>query len=81
MSTIITSKGQVTIPKKVREYLGVRPGSAVNFELSANGQVVVRGATSGAPKPRSRFAKARGSATVKLSTDEIMAMTRGRSRK
>ncbi len=81
MSTIITSKGQVTIPKKVREYLGVQPGSAVDFELSADGRVVVRGAATGTAKPKSRFAKVRGSATVKLSTDEIMAMTRGRQRK
>ena len=28
----ITSKGQVTIPKKVREKLGVHPGEDVGFE-------------------------------------------------
>ena len=28
----VTSKGQITIPKKVREKLGVRPGEAVGFE-------------------------------------------------
>lgn len=80
MPTVLTSKGQVTIPKKLRDYLGVKSGSPVEFELAADGRVVVR-AIAGASKLRSRFAKARGSATVKLSTDEIMEMTRGRPRK
>jgi AbrB family looped-hinge helix DNA binding protein len=80
MSTNLTSKGQVTIPKKLRDYLGLKSGAPVEFELAPDGRVVVRGAVS-ASKPRSRFAKVRGSATLKLSTEEIMAMTRGRQRK
>ncbi|WP_232420125.1 AbrB/MazE/SpoVT family DNA-binding domain-containing protein [Nitrosococcus watsonii] len=33
MATILTRKGQVTVPKKIRDYLGLRPGSAVDFSL------------------------------------------------
>jgi AbrB family looped-hinge helix DNA binding protein len=74
MTTTLTSKGQVTIPKPVREFLGLKAGSAVSFELTAAGEVVVRSA---ARRPRSRFAKLRGRATVKMTTDELLALTRG----
>ncbi|MCL4715318.1 MAG: type II toxin-antitoxin system PrlF family antitoxin [Hyphomonadaceae bacterium] len=71
----VTIKGQVTIPKAVRERLGVKPGDEVKFELSADGQIVIsklRG------KPgRSRFAALRGRAGKGLRTDQIMALTRG----
>jgi len=76
MSSRVTSKGQVTIPKRVRDALRISVGSAVEFELRAGGEAVlvpVRGA-----KPaKSRFAKLRGTATVKMSTREILALTRG----
>ena len=42
MSTTMTSKGQVTVPKAVREALGLAPGSAVAFEMDADGRVLVR---------------------------------------
>jgi antitoxin PrlF len=77
MATTMTSKGQVTVPKNVRELLGVGPGSSVDFELRPNGEVVVRAAATGRRPPRSRFARLRGRATVKMSTDEILALTRG----
>jgi len=41
MSTTVTSKGQVTIPKRVREQLGIVPGSAVDFEAGPDGSVVL----------------------------------------
>jgi antitoxin PrlF len=71
----LTVKGQVTIPKPVREKLGLKPGDEVTFELGADGAVVIRKA-GGKPKP-SRFAKLRGSAGPGLTTDQIMALTRG----
>jgi AbrB family looped-hinge helix DNA binding protein len=75
MSTTVTSKGQVTIPKRVRDLLGIGPGCAVNFELAEDGRVVL---TKADPvRPAARFTRLRGSATVHLSTDEIMALTRG----
>jgi antitoxin PrlF len=70
----VTRKGQVTIPKRVREHLGLEPGSVVDFELAADGRVVL---TRPGASPPSRFARMRGIATVKMTTDEIMALTRG----
>jgi len=35
MATMMTSKGRVTVPKTVREFHGVGPGSTINFELIA----------------------------------------------
>ncbi len=42
MAHQVTVKGQVTIPKKVREYLGIGPGSGVEFEVDAKGEVLLR---------------------------------------
>src|ERR1700747_1300276 len=36
--TKITTKGQVTIPKRLRDHLGLEPGSSVEFELAADGR-------------------------------------------
>ncbi len=75
MGTMVTSKGQVTIPKPVRERLGIVPGNMVNFELTETGDVVL---VKVAAKPAaSRFEALRGRAGPGLSTDEIMALTRG----
>jgi antitoxin PrlF len=71
----VTRKGQVTIPKRVRDHLGIEPGSIVDFELGADGRIVLT-VVGAEPKP-SRFERFRGIATVKLTTDEIMALTRG----
>lgn len=70
----MTSKGQVTIPKKLRDYLGLKPGKEIVFDVEPSGKVVI---SPGKKRPRSRFAKFRGTANAGLSTDEIMRMTRG----
>ncbi len=75
MATTVTSKGQVTIPKSVRDYLGVKPGSSVEFRRAEDGNIIV--AKAGSLKPISRLASLVGSAGPGMSTDEIMAMTRG----
>ena len=38
----MTSKGQVTIPQKLRKLLGIRPGDKITFEASDNGKVLIR---------------------------------------
>jgi AbrB family looped-hinge helix DNA binding protein len=69
----VTSKGQVTIPQKVREQLGIKPGSEVAFHVDAHGARLVRVS----PGDGEALAGAmRGLATVAMSTDEIMALTR-----
>ncbi len=75
MPTTVTSKGQVTIPKPVRDRLGIVPGSAVAFELAPDGRVVL--VKVGPARTVSRFARLRGMAGAGMSTDEIMALTRG----
>ena len=75
MSTTVTSKGQVTIPKAVRELLGIKPGTEVDFRLAADGAVVIERADA---RPRkSRFEKLRGTAGAGMSTDELMSLLRG----
>ena len=71
----VTVKGQVTIPKPVRDRLGLKPGDEVAFEVGPNGGVVIRKA--GAKAKPSRFAKLLGRADAGLTTDQIMALTRG----
>ncbi len=41
MDSAITSKGQATIPKAVREHLGLRPGDRVKFFMHPDGSVVL----------------------------------------
>lgn len=77
MSTRLTSKGQVTIPKAVRDRLSLKPGSAVDFELAADGRIVLVKARHKPAAGRSAFARLRGSASGRMTTDEIMALTRG----
>jgi len=72
----MTVKGQVTIPKKVRDALRLSPGDSVEFAANAEGQVVVRKAGSKPASKRDRFESARGKAQVKWRTDELMALLR-----
>ena len=75
-ATTVTTKGQVTVPKKVRDFLGIGPGSKVTFELTPEGDVLLRPLAARTAR-RSPFAQVRGSATVKMRTEEIMRLTRG----
>lgn len=74
MSATVTIKGQVTIPKSVRDHLGIVPGSQVDFRRTADGQIVIEPAEA---KPSSRFAQLRGHAGEGMATEDIMALTRG----
>ena len=70
----VTSKGQVTIPQRVREVLGITAGSEVDFQLDEQGARLVRVSPGDG---RALAAAMRGRATVAVSTEEIMALTRG----
>jgi len=74
----ITSKGQVTIPKEIRDEFGLLPGTEVEF-VAEEGQVRVRKLKGGSTRGREivdRLRKASGG-DIDLSTEEIMRMTRG----
>ncbi len=75
MTTTVTTKGQVTIPKPVRDFLGIVPGSKVEFHRASDGSVVITRADR--HQPKSRFNNLRGHAGEGLNTDAIMALTRG----
>ena len=75
MATTVTSKGQVTIPKRVRDRLAIGPGSRVEFELTPEGQVVILKV--GDDRTTGRFEALRGRAGAGMTTDQIMALTRG----
>lgn len=74
MATKVTRKGQVTIPKVVRDRMHLRPGSAVEFSMSDDGKIVMSRVDG--RMPPSRFERLRGTAKLKMSTDEIMALLR-----
>lgn len=72
----ITSKGQVTIPRDIREELGIVPSSEIEF-VREGGRVWLRKRKPGAARGRSLVARMRGRATTLMSTEEIMRLTRG----
>lgn len=72
----ITSKGQVTIPLEVREKMGFLPDTEVEFIISGN-NVLLKKVRSASKRSRDLIARMRGKATVRMATDEIMALTRG----
>ena len=78
MTSTLTSKGQVTVPKKIRDYLGLQPGSAVGFVLGPNGEVVVQAANRPLKSPHQRHLDhLRGTLTTGKRTDELMRLLRG----
>lgn len=77
MATTMTVTGQVTIPKRVRDALGLSAGDGVDFDMNRDGQVVVRKAATRPARKRDRFESARGKAQMKWRTDDLMALLRG----
>ena len=74
----ITSKGQVTIPSELREQLGFLPSTEVRFEVDGEVLRLVRiPAGKGPTRGQHALARLKGRATIGLSTEEILALTRG----
>jgi AbrB family looped-hinge helix DNA binding protein len=72
----ITTKGQVTIPQEFREELGLLPGAEVEFRLEGK-ELKLIPVREARERGRRIVAQLRGTATVRMTTDEIMALTRG----
>ena len=72
----ITIKGQVTIPQDIRERHGFLPGTEVHFVDDGDEVRLVKGAEKPRRGPR-LIAHMRGRADTRMTTDEIMALTRG----
>jgi len=71
----VTEKGQVTIPKELRDALGIGAGTEVTFER-ADDAIVVRKVEGGSNRGREMVNRLRGRGDIRLSTEEIMALTR-----
>jgi antitoxin PrlF len=68
----VNAKGQITIPKPVRDLLEIVPGSKVEFRRAADGSVVLTSAD--AKRQAICFDKLRGHAGKGLDTDAIMVL-------
>jgi AbrB family looped-hinge helix DNA binding protein len=74
----ITAKGQVTIPFDIRRKAGLLPGTEVAFEFDGASVRFLRAPSPGkAPRGGQVMRRLLGSATVKMTTEQIMAVTRG----
>jgi AbrB family looped-hinge helix DNA binding protein len=71
----VTEKGQVTIPKQLRDALGIGAGTEVEFERRRD-VILVRKATTGPGRGARLTERLRGRGDVEMTTDEIMALTR-----
>ncbi len=72
----ITTKGQVTIPAEIRERLGLLPNTEVDFDTDGE-TVRIRKAGATTRRGRKIVEHLRGRASTRMTTDEIMALTRG----
>ncbi|TCZ53172.1 AbrB/MazE/SpoVT family DNA-binding domain-containing protein [Roseicella aquatilis] len=79
MGMPVTVKGQVTIPKPIRDRLGLAPGSRVVFDIDPDGKVVLRKSEAPAAHQEDRFNRLIGCGTALrgMSTEEIMRLMRG----
>jgi antitoxin PrlF len=75
----ITSKGQVTIPIEIRERVGLLPHTEVRFEVEGNTVRILREEKPAGSRGQKLLERMRGRATARMSTEEIMALTRGES--
>ena len=69
----VTTKGQVTIPRNIREALGISPETEIDFIEDSGRFYIVK---TNEPNTTRKFRKLRGIASVEMSTDEIMDLTR-----
>ncbi len=71
----VTEKGQVTIPKRLRDELGIGAGTEVEFHRDDD-VIVIRKLTEGPTRGSRLVQRLRGRGDVALTTEEIMALTR-----
>jgi AbrB family looped-hinge helix DNA binding protein len=74
----ITSKGQVTIPKAIRDGFGFMPGTEVEF-VEDNSEIRIRKVPGGSNRGKEIVDHLRNASggSNRLTTEEIMRMTRG----
>jgi len=72
----VTSKGQVTIPKAIREKMGILPHTEVEFDIDRD-VVILRRVETEDSRGKQIVSRMRGRAKTTMSTDQIMALARG----
>lgn len=77
ISMRITAKGQVTIPREIRERMGLLPETEVEFEVRESEVILKKAGPGKATRMGPYLSILRGSKEVSMSTDEIMKLTRG----
>jgi len=87
MSTTLTIKGQVTIPKQIRDALDLQPGCQLNFAVNDAGEVLLQKAELGNKTSKNkramrsvkkdRFEQVRGKADIQWRTQDLMNLLRG----
>jgi antitoxin PrlF len=75
--TTLTSKGQVTIPKPIRDALNLNPGCVVDCLVNREGDIVIHKSGANSSQTPDRFERARGKADVKWRTSDLMLLLRG----
>ena len=76
----VTSKGQVTIPKTVRDHLRIDTGDQIDFTLNDRGEVVVRGVTREIKSLRGLLKRARKRAVTIEEMDAAILRQHARKR-
>jgi antitoxin PrlF len=76
MATTVTVKGQVTLPKEVRDATGIRPGDRVDVRATGAGSVVIE-KSGKADDYKARLYALAKRRLIRGTTDELMRMTRG----
>ena len=87
MTTTLTVKGQVTIPKQIRDALDLQPGCKLNFAVNDAGEVLLQKAelchknsknqSSVKSIKKDRFEQVRGRADIQWRTQDLMSLLRG----
>lgn len=73
----VTSKGQVTIPIEIRQKLRIGPETEVEFDLVGQTIRIRKQAAGGKSRGQVLVDGLRGKATRRMTTDQILALTRG----
>jgi AbrB family looped-hinge helix DNA binding protein len=77
MTTTVTIKGQVTLPKQVRDAVGIKPGDRVEVSATASGGVLIKKAEKAEDYKARVFALAKRRLIRGATTQELMRATRG----
>lgn len=73
----ITSKGKVTIPQEIREQCGLLPHTQVRFLVQDGRVLIEKESAEGSPGSEGLQRLRRARLRTRLSTDELLALTRG----